>query len=176
MVMKVKPIYKCLRSIKPARGAAPAGGQGFASGGKTSKTILLSAKGKTWNQQLVKNYSKLNQLIIICGHYEGVDERVKHFIDEEISIGDYVLTGGELPAMVLVDSISRLIPNFLGKSESLEEESHSKKGYLEYPQYTRPEIFKVGKKSFPVPKVLLSGNHAQIERWREQNAKYKRYK
>ena len=97
-----------------------------------------------------------------------------HFIDEEISIGDYVLTGGELPAMVVVDSVSRLIPNFLGKSESLEEESHSKKGYLEYPQYTRPEVFKAGKQQYKVPEVLLSGNHAEIEKWRESNAKHKR--
>jgi len=156
MVMMVEPIYKTLKKIKRK---------------KNSKVVLLSAKGKTWTQQKAQKYKNLDQLILICGHYEGVDERVKNFIDEEISIGDYVLTGGELGALVLIDSTARLIPGVLGKKESLEEESHSKKGYLEYPQYTRPESFKVGKKQYQVPEILLSGHHAKIKEWREKNSK-----
>ena len=156
MVMMVEPIYKTLKKIKRK---------------KNSKVVLLSAKGKTWTQQKAQRYKNLDQLILICGHYEGVDERVKNFIDEEISIGDYVLTGGELGAMVLIDSTARLISGVLGKKESLKEESHSKKGYLEYPQYTRPEIFKAGKKEFKVPKMLLSGHHAKIDEWRQKQSK-----
>jgi len=156
MVMMVEPIYKTLKKIKRK---------------KNSKVVLLSAKGKTWTQQKAQRYKNLDQLILICGHYEGVDERVKNFIDEEISIGDYVLTGGELGAMVLIDSTARLISGVLGKKESLKEESHSKKGYLEYPQYTRPEIFKAGKKEFKVPKMLLSGHHAKIDDWRQKQSK-----
>lgn len=156
MVMMIEPIYKTLKKIKRK---------------KNSKVVLLSARGKTWTQQRAQKYEKLDQLILICGHYEGVDERIKNFIDDEISIGDYVLTGGELGAMVLIDSISRLIPGVLGKEESLKEESHYKKGYLEYPQYTRPEVFKAGKKNYQVPEMLLSGHHAKIKEWREKQSK-----
>jgi len=158
MVMMVEPIYKTLKKIKLK---------------KNCKTILLSAKGNIWTQQKAKRYKNSDQLILICGHYEGVDERVKNFIDEEISIGDYVLTGGELPALVLIDSTARLIPEVLGKKESLKEESHYKKGYVEYPQYTRPEIFEAGKKKYKVPEILLSGHHAKIKKWREKHAKNK---
>lgn len=166
LVMKIEPIYKCLKSIKhPASAKASAGKK------KKTKVVLLSARGKTWNQQLATKYAKLDQVILICGHYEGVDDRIKNFIDEEISIGNYVLTGGELPAMVLIDSISRHIKGVLGKQESLLEESHSKEGYLEYPQYTRPEIFKAGRKKYQVPKVLLSGNHQLINQWRKDHEK-----
>lgn len=156
MVMMVEPIYKTLKKIKRK---------------KNSKVVLLSAKGKTWTQQKAQQYKNLDQLILICGHYEGVDERVKNFIDEEISIGDYVLTGGELGAMVLIDSTARLIPGVLGKEASLKEESHSTKGYLEYPQYTRPENFKVEKKEYQVPEILLSGHHAKIDEWRKKQSK-----
>jgi tRNA (guanine37-N1)-methyltransferase len=105
-------------------------------------------------------------LILIAGHYEGVDHRVaEHLVDEVISIGDYVLTGGEIPAMVLVDSIIRLIPSVLGKDESSVDESHKTPGYLEYPQYTRPEIYK----GWEVPKILLSGNHAEIDKWKKKS-------
>ena len=116
---------------------------------------------------MAEDYSKLDELIIICGRYEGVDARIKEFIDEEISIGEYVLTGGELGAAVLIDSISRLIPGVLGNENSIIEESYSEEGILEYPQFTRPEIFKVGKKEYPVPKVLLEGNHKLIASWRK---------
>jgi tRNA (guanine37-N1)-methyltransferase len=154
------------------------------------KTVLLSAKGKKWTQQMAQRYSKLDNLILICGRYEGVDERVKKFVDEEISIGDYVLTGGEIPAMAIVDSITRLLPGALGNAQSAISESHSTPGLLEYPQYTRPEIFeypplprgggrngrrgkKTKNKNLKVPKILLSGNHAEIEKWRKKKSKSK---
>lgn len=173
MVMKVEPIYKSLKSIKSLK----------------SKTILLSAKGKKWNQQLAKKYSKLDNIILICGRYEGIDERVKKFVDEEISIGDYVLTGGEIPAMAIVDSITRLLPGALGNAESAVNESHSEIGILEHPHYTKPEIFEVPPtyfkggagarskkelktKKLRVPKVLLSGNHKLIKEWREKHTKF----
>lgn len=125
-------------------------------------TILTSASGQPYKQIKAREFSKLDHLIVICGHYEGVDQRfIDKYIDEEISIGDYVLTGGEIPAMVIIDSIVRLLPGVLEKPAATQEESFSE-GLLEYPQYTRPDIFE-GKK---VPKVLLSGNHAQIHKWR----------
>jgi len=159
MVMKVEPIYKAVKSIK------------LKVKSKNSKIILLSAMGKKWNQQMARKYSNLDEVVLICGRYEGVDERVKKFVDEEISIGDYVLTGGEVPAMAIVDSITRLLPGVLGNQESLESESHSIPGVLEYPQYTRPEVFEAGGKKFRVPKVLLSGNHKKIKEWQEKQMK-----
>ena len=130
------------------------------------KIILLSAKGKRFTQSKAKQLSKINHLILVCGHYEDVDQRVTDYlIDEEISIGDYVLTGGELPTMVVVDSIVRLIPGALGAQKSTVEESHSKKGYIEYPHYTRPETYK----GWKVPEVLLSGNHKEIEDWKKSS-------
>ena len=132
------------------------------------KVVLMSAKGKKYTQQDAKAYTQLEQLILIAGHYEGVDERVAKFlVDEELRIGDYVLTGGELPAMVVVDSVVRLLPGVLGNEKSVKEESHSEPGYLEYPQYTRPEEYK----GWKVPEVLLGGNHAEIEKWRGENSK-----
>ena len=152
MVMMVEPIFRALKKIRPRKN-------------KKTKTILFSAKGKKFDQAMAKEFSKLDRLVMICGRYEGVDERVaEHLVDEEISIGDYVLTGGELPAMIVVDAVSRLIPNVLGAKESLDEESFSKKNYLEYPQYTRPEKFKTWK----TPEILLSGNHKKIKEWREK--------
>ncbi len=135
------------------------------------KIILLSASGKKWNQNLAKKYSKYEELILVCGRYEGVDYRVKNFIDEEISVGDYILSGGELPALIILDSITRLLPNTLGNKESLSEESHNISGILEYPQYTRPEIFEFKKKQYKVPKILLSGNHEEIKKWRKSKLK-----
>ncbi|MFH1255033.1 MAG: tRNA (guanosine(37)-N1)-methyltransferase TrmD [bacterium] len=163
MVMKIEPLYKALHDIAP-----------FNKGGRgdlKSKTILLSAKGKTWNQKLAKSYSKLNNIILICGRYEGVDERITKFIDEEISIGDFVLTGGEIGAMAIIDSITRLLPGALGNSDSAKHESHAVPGILEHPQYTRPEIFTISGKKYRVPKVLLSGNHKKIAEWREKKSK-----
>lgn len=131
------------------------------------KTILLTPQGQRLTQKKVKSLSqaKDSDLILICGHYEGFDERIRDLVDEEISIGDYILTGGEIPAMVIVDAVSRLIPGVLGKEESHKNESFEN-GLLEYPQYTRPEEFE-GKK---VPEVLLSGNHGGIEKWRKEEA------
>lgn len=159
MVLKVNPIYKALKSFKAKPGL------------KTKKIVLLSASGNKWNQKKAQEFSKLKELTLICGRYEGVDARIKDFIDEEISIGDYVLTGGELPAMIIIDSISRLLPGTLGNTLSIEEESHSEEGLLEYPQYTRPKIFKVGKKEYTVPKILLSGDHEKIKNWRKEQMK-----
>jgi tRNA (guanine37-N1)-methyltransferase len=134
---------------------------------KRSKVILLDATGERYTQAKAQILSKAEHLILIAGHYEGVDHRVhENLVDEVISIGDYVLTGGEIPSMVLVDSIIRLIPGVLGKDESSFDESHKEPGYLEYPQYTRPESYK----GWKVPKVLLSGNHKEIEKWRKDES------
>lgn len=133
---------------------------------KNSKILLLDATGTKYTQQKAQELSKLEHIILIAGHYEGVDHRVhEHLVDGVISIGDYVLTGGEIPAMVVVDSVIRLLPGVLGKDESSADESHKEPGYLEYPQYTRPEIYK----GWEVPKVLLSGNHREIEKWRKKS-------
>ncbi len=171
MVLMVEPIYQAVKEIKrKSRAKRPARG-GSASGGK--KTILLSAKGKKFDQKMAWRFSKLDQLIIICGHYEGVDERVaKYITDEEISIGNYILTGGEIPAMVIVDAVTRLIPGVITK-ESLEEESFSLKEnkskiIREYPHYTRPESIVIDGKTRRAPQVLLSGNHKKIEEWRKK--------
>lgn len=138
------------------------------------RTILLSPRGRTYNQDVAKELTNYDNLILICGHYEGFDERVRDLVDEEISIGDYVLTGGEIPAMAIVDSISRLIPGVLAEdspqSESFMEKDGDGNYLLEYPQYTRPIEYK-GKK---VPEVLTSGNHAEIEKWRKSQMKKKR--
>ena len=132
---------------------------------ENAKVIYMSPQGKKLNQEKVKELSKENHLIILCGHYEGIDQRVlDKIVDEEISIGDYVLTGGELPAMVLIDSVSRYVEGVLNK-ESIKEESFEK-NLLEYPQYTRPEVFE-GEK---VPEVLLSGNHKEIDKWRKEKS------
>ena len=156
MVLKVEPIFKALEKVKSENSE------------KKTRTILFSAKGKKLTQEDVKRLSEYENLIMVCGRYEGVDERVnENLIDEEISIGDYVLTGGEIPAMILVDSVSRLIPGVLGNNESAQNESHSQIGTLEHPQYTKPDEFN----GWKVPEVLLSGNHGEIEKWRTQNKK-----
>lgn len=149
MVLKPDVVYDAYSSIKS----------------DNSKVIYLSPKGKTLNQEKVKELSNENHIILLCGHYEGIDQRVlDEIVDEEISIGDYVLTGGEIPAMVLIDSVSRYVDGVITK-ESVEEESFSN-GLLEYPQYTRPEVF-LNKK---VPEVLLSGHHENIRKWREEQS------
>lgn len=157
MVLMVEPIYKALKVLK-SKVKSP-----------KSKVILLSPRGKLFNQKKVQELSGLDHLILICGHYEGVDERVsEHLVDEEISIGDYVLTGGEIPTMVVVDTVVRLLPGVLEKAQATKLESFSKE-LLEYPQYTRPENFR----GWKVPEVLLSGDHKKIEEWRKQKAKEK---
>ena len=191
MVLMAEPITSAIAKIKskiPVRSAfstADAGGQNPKSKimptadhpqddnikAPKIKTVLLSAKGKTWTQQMARRYAKLDNVIFICGRYEGVDERVAKFVDEEISIGDYVLTGGELGALVIIDSVTRLLPEVLGNDQSALRESHSAAGVLEHPQYTRPEILTVDGKKLRAPKILLSGNHADIEKWREKKSK-----
>ena len=136
-------------------------------GRDNAKVIYLSPQGKTLNQEKVESLAKENHLILLCGHYEGIDQRVlDEIVDEEISIGDYVLTGGELPSMVLIDSVSRYIEGVITK-DSINEESFSN-GLLEYPQYTRPETF-LDKK---VPEVLISGHHENINKWRKEQSEY----
>lgn len=150
MVMKPDVVYQAYQSIGKD---------------KKAKVIYMSPQGKTLNQQKVEELSKESHLIVLCGHYEGIDQRVlDKIVDEEISIGDYVLTGGEIPAMVLIDSVSRYVEGVLNQ-ESIREESFSN-GMLEYPQYTRPEIFE----GEPVPEILLSGHHEKIERWRREKS------
>jgi tRNA (guanine37-N1)-methyltransferase len=161
MLMKIEPLYKAIKAVAPAIKIAP----------RKRKIILLSASGKKWSQKLAQKYSRLDEIIFICGRYEGVDARIEKFIDEEISVGDYVLTGGELPALTIIDSLVRLIPGVLGNKDSAIEESHSEEGVLEYPQYTRPEIFEAGGKKYRVPKILLSGDHQKVKIWREEHKK-----
>jgi len=154
MLMMSAPIYNCYNHIKNQNGAEP------------MRVVYMTPQGKVWNQQMAEEFSKEQNLVILCGHYEGVDQRIlDEIVTDEISIGDYVLTGGELAALVIADSIVRLIPGVLGKKESFEEESFSD-GLLEYPQYTRPPIFE-GRK---VPDILLSGNHKKIDEYRREQA------
>lgn len=163
MVMKVAPFHEALVALK----VRTKDGKKTLLGRKT-RVLLTSAKGKPFTQQEAVRFAKYDRLIFLCGRYEGVDERVaEHLVDEEISIGPYVLTGGELAAMTVTDAVARLRPGVLGKQESLAMESHTVEGLLEYPQYTRPEEYPVTKKkSWKVPSVLMSGNHKKIEEWR----------
>ena len=162
MVMKIEPIVKTILKIKPA---SPAGRSNLGN----SKIILFSPAGKQFTQKMARDWAKkYDNLIMICGRYEGVDARVKKALNaEEISIGPYILTGGELPAAVVADAVSRHIPNVLGKEESLEEE----RGMSGFPVYTKPEIFEFKDKKYIVPKVLLSGHHIKIKNWREKHSK-----
>jgi tRNA (guanine37-N1)-methyltransferase len=154
MVMRPEPFFRAVEYIKSK------------IKNQKSKVILLSPQGKLLTQKLANQLSKYKHLILICGHYEGVDERVrKYLVDEEISIGDYILTGGEIPAMVLVDCLVRLIPGVLGEKESLTFESFQS-NLLEYPQYTRPRVYR----GLKVPDILLSGDHKRIAEWREKQA------
>lgn len=164
MIFKVEPIFKAIKDLKKKKI-------------KKRRIILFSAKGKRLTQKRVEQLSKYDQIILICPRYEGVDERVaKYIADEEISIGEYILTGGELPAMVLVDAVSRFIPGVIKKGSLLEESFNADfKGKGEYPQYTRPEIFYPNKKkkkiAWQVPDILLSGNHKRIKEWRCKHLK-----
>ncbi len=153
MVMQAPPIYSCFKNIEEKRGKKP-------------HLIYMSPKGKVLTQKDAIRLSQMDNIAILCGHYEGVDQRIiDEIVDEEISIGDYVLTGGELPAMVLIDTISRMIDGVLSNEDSFTDESHFN-GLLEYPHYTRPPEFH----GMTVPDVLLSGNHAEIEKWRRQKS------
>ena len=157
MIIRVEPVYNAIQSLN------------LKKKDKKNKIVLTSAKGKVFNQEKAKEYSKLENLVLIAGHYEGVDERVLKYVDEEISIGDFILTGGEIVASAITDSVVRLLPRVLKKEEAVKDESFSKrKGQrlLEYPQYTRPEEFKGHK----VPEILLSGNHNKINEWKMKKA------
>lgn len=151
MVMMPQPIFDCIDEVK---------------GDENARCIYMSPRGRLLTPQIAQELSTQSRIIILAGHYEGIDERVGELIDDEISIGDYVLTGGELPAMVLIDCLLRFIPGALGSAQSLVDESFSNSGLLEYPQYTRPADFR----GRCVPEVLLNGNHAHIERWRREQA------
>lgn len=158
MVMQAQPVYDCYKFIEKEVGKKP-------------RVIYLTPTGKTFNQEMSKELAKEENLVFLCGHYEGIDERVlEEIVTDNVSIGDYVLTGGELPAMVMIDSISRNINGVLNNETSAETESFSE-NLLEYPQYTRPEMF-MDKK---VPEVLLSGHHANIEKWRREKSLLKTY-
>ena len=151
MVMMAQPVFDCMEAVL---------------GGGKARRVLMTPRGRTLTPELARELAGEERIVILAGHYEGLDERIQELIDDEISIGDYVLTGGELPAMVLVDCLSRFIPGVLGCSESAEDESFSNDGLLEYPQYTRPADFR----GRLVPEVLLNGNHAEINKWRRQQS------
>jgi tRNA (guanine37-N1)-methyltransferase len=168
MVLKVEPIYKAVTALKTRNPKSEIRNK--------SKVILFTPRGEKFNQKLAFKLSKLDQIIFICGRYEGVDERVAEKIaDMEISIGDYDLMGGELPAMVCIETISRLVPGVIGKEQLLKERISKTGGFLEYAQYTRPEVFKVRKvnkvESWRVPAVLLSGDHKKIDEWKNAHGK-----
>jgi tRNA (guanine37-N1)-methyltransferase len=157
MVMKVEPIDRALASILPEK-------EGIL-------TVLLTPQGETFSQKMAEEMSLRSRIVLICGHYEGVDERVRdHLVDKEVSMGDYILTGGELSAMIMIDAISRLVPGVLGNSESASSDSFSM-GLLEYPHYTRPSDYR----GWPVPEVLLSGNHREILAWRRKESLRRTY-
>ncbi len=154
MVMKPEPLFEATEAIKAE------------SGRSSAPVILLTPQGRVFNQRIAAELAALGQLVLICGHYEGIDERVReHVATDEISIGDYVLTGGELAAMVVIDAVVRQLPGVLGSEESAKDDSHTS-GLLEYPQYTRPQTYR----GWGVPQVLLSGNHAQIANWRREQS------
>jgi tRNA (guanine37-N1)-methyltransferase len=178
MVMKVEPIYEAVVASARSKTKVTKERLEYAKG---THVVLLSAKGEQFTQAKAYELSTYKQVILICGRYEGVDERVADFIaDEEISVGPYVLTGGELPALTIVDAVARLVPGVLGNEESLREESFSQSSKLkaqssadqrEYPQYTRPEVFSPKRGvEWKVPEVLLGGNHAEIEKWRKSGS------
>ena len=148
MVLKPEPIYKAYESIRKS---------------SNSKTLLMTPQGKVLKQKDLARWSTLDQIIIICGQYEGFDERIRCLADEEISIGDYVLSGGEIPAILIINGLTRLLPGTLGDPDSLINESHNSL-LLEYPQYTRPQVFR----DMKVPDVLTNGNHKEIQLWREE--------
>ena len=165
MVLKIEPIFRAVKSLSSYKVRKV-----------KTRVILLSAKGKQFTQKDARRLAKYNQLIFICGRYEGVDERVaQHITDEEISVGPYVLFGGEVPAMTIIEAVSRLIPGVVAKEESIKFESFSDKNAAtkEYPQYTRPEVFEPTidrKKTWKVPKILLSGDHGEIAKWRKNES------
>ena len=183
MLFKVEPFYKAVRAIvkknpskfsKKVLTSLHVSRKGGRPSTLTGKIILLDPKGKTFDQKMAKRFSKLDRLVFLCGRYEGFDKRIEKFVDEKVSVGNYVLSGGELPALIITEATARLIPGVLGNQESLESETHNElmgKDSQEAPYYTRPELF-VPKKGieWAVPKVLLSGDHKKVAQWRQKKA------
>lgn len=172
MLMQAEPVYQCYdalaRQIRERKaGEERSGGQpDMACGKKRTRVIYLSPQGKTFNQSMAEEFAQEEDLVFLCGHYEGIDERVlEEIVTDYVSIGDYVLTGGELPAMIMIDAISRLVPGVLHNDVSAEFESFQD-NLLEYPQYSRPEVWHDKK----VPEILMSGHHANIEKWRREQS------
>jgi len=162
LVFKIEPIYKALKALKQ---------KSIKTKKQKIRIILMAANGKRFAQKDAERLAKYDQLIFVCPRYEGADARVEKLVDEKISIGDYVLAGGELPAAVIIEAVCRQLPGFVGKQESVAQDSHKTEGYLEHPQYTRPEVFMINGKKLRVPKVLLSGHHGEIKKWREKKSK-----
>lgn len=159
MILQAEPVYRCLENL------------GLVKNGKKikkakTKIVIMDPDGKKFDQKMAHKFSKLDRLILVCGRYEGFDERVYKFVDEKVSVGDYVLAGGELPALIITEATARLVPGVLGNKESLAEETFVE-GVIEYPQYTRPENF-MGLK---VPKILMSGDHKKIKEWRKKHSR-----
>ena len=152
MLLRCEPVFDAIESVKASNPDA--------------KVILPTPVGEIWNQNLAREFAKDSHYIILCPHYEGYDERILSIVDYKISLGKYVLTGGELPALIIIDSVVRLIPGVLGGEQSAEIESFSDGDNLEFPQYTRPEVFR----GMKVPEVLLSGNHGEIDKWRKEHS------
>lgn len=168
MVMKPEPVFEAVEKVLGLNAQTDASNALQTSGKPDSPTpiILLTPQGRVFNQRIAKELSQYPRLALICGRYEGIDERIRQYlVTDEISIGDYVLTGGELPALLVMDAVSRLLPNVLGDPTGAEDDSHAM-GLLEYPHYTRPPEFR----GYKTPDVLLSGDHAKIEKWRREQA------
>lgn len=155
MILKIEPIVRALNSVKKK---------------KKSKIVLLDPKGKLYNQKIAGQFSQLDQIIFINGYYEGLDARIDQFIDQKISLGNFILSNSELATAMIIDSVTRLLPGVLGNQESLNIESFND-NFVEYPQYTRPEIFKFKGKEYRVPQILLSGNHQKIKEWQNKKSK-----
>jgi len=193
MVMKVEPIFRALRELKALKSEirnskSEINHKSEIQNFKKNRIILLAANGKQFTHKDALRLAKYDRLIFICGRYEGVDARVEKFIDEKISIGPYVVTGGELPTAIIIDAVARQLPGVVGKEESIINESYSSgqdlgtpyqnkfgtgqaNGYLEHPHYTRPEIFIASRKKYRVPKILLGGNHKEIQKWRSKKSR-----
>jgi len=170
MLLKAGPIFEAVEAIWPERAADNGNAGGNAGQSPAKKVVLLTPQGRKFDQRLAREYSGLEELLLICGRYEGVDERVaEHLADDELSIGDYVLSGGELAAAVVVDAVARLVGGVLGNETSIIDESFGEKNMLDWPQYTRPAEFR----GWKAPDVLLGGNHEEIRKWREQAAREK---
>ena len=158
MVLMPEPVLACVEAVQA---------EGLADGWPTGRVVMLTPAGERLTQPAVERLAAIPRLVLLCGRYEGFDDRIRQLLDPiELSVGDFVCNGGEVPAMVVIDAVIRLVPGVLGKAESLREESHNEPGQLEYPQYTRPRVYR----GLEVPEILLSGDHAKIAKWRAEQA------